>query len=115
MDSPSAPSLTLNERLARELAGLHILMFDLGEAILPSRPQKNCSAVSSGGQGWPPPGGHPKGSSLTAASTAASSGVAGRKTMGVVRRFLLAVPPYSSREAELVSPSKPVFSTSVES
>jgi hypothetical protein len=28
-----------------------ILWFDLGEAILPSRPQLNCAAVSSGGQG----------------------------------------------------------------
>jgi hypothetical protein len=75
------------------LPGLRILMFDLGEAILPSRPQSHCSAVSSGGQGWPPPGGHPKGSSLTAASTAASSGVAGQKTMGVVNRFQLPVSP----------------------
>src|SRR3954454_18562488 len=71
------------------LSGRRILIFDLGEAILPSRPQNHCSAMSSGGQGWPPPGGHPKASSLTAASTAASSGVAGQKTMGVVNRFPL--------------------------
>ena len=67
-------------------------MFDLGEAILPSRPQNNFSAVSSGGQGWPPLRGHPKGSSLTAVSTAAGSGVAGQKTMGVGPHFPLPLP-----------------------
>ena len=49
------------------IAGLCIFLFDLGEAIFPSRLQFNCAAVSSGGQGWPPLGGHPKGLSLTAA------------------------------------------------
>jgi hypothetical protein len=53
------------------LADLRIFLFDLGEAILPSRPQFDCAAVSSGGQGWPPLGGHPKGLSLTAVSTVA--------------------------------------------
>jgi hypothetical protein len=53
------------------LADLRIFLFDLGEAILPSRPQFDCVAVSSGGQGWPPLGGHPKGLSLTAVSTVA--------------------------------------------
>src|SRR5271166_6304260 len=53
------------------LAELRIFLFDLGEAISPSRPQFDCAAVSSGRQGWPPLGGHPKGSSLTAASTVA--------------------------------------------
>jgi hypothetical protein len=36
------------------LADLRIVLFDLGEAILPSRPQFDCAALSSGGQGWPP-------------------------------------------------------------
>src|SRR5271157_3101778 len=54
------------------VAELSIFLFDLGEAILPSRPQFDCAAVSSGGQGWPPLGGHPKGLSLTVASTVAS-------------------------------------------
>ena len=58
---------------------LSIFLFDLGEAILPSRPQFNCAAVSSGRQGWPPLGGHPKGSSLTAASTVAGFVTRGRR------------------------------------
>ena len=61
------------------LAGLRIFLFDLGEAIFPSRPQFNCAAVSSGGQGWPPLGGHPKGLSLTAASTVAGFVTRGRR------------------------------------
>jgi hypothetical protein len=63
---------------------LRIFLFDLGEAIFPSRPQIDCAAVSSGGQGWTPLGGHPKGLSLTAASTVAGFGHAGEKA-----------PPYS--------------------
>lgn len=66
-----------------ELAGLSILLFDLGEAILPSRPRFNSAAVSSGGQGWPPLSGHPKGWSLTAANAAAGFGGAGWKSVDV--------------------------------
>src|SRR5215472_13297681 len=58
-----------------------ILLFDLGDAILPSRPHSNLAAVSSSGQGWPPFGGHPKGLSLTAVSTAASSTAAGGRSL----------------------------------
>src|SRR5215472_5966234 len=58
-----------------------ILLFDLGDAILPSRPHSNSAAESSGGQGWPPFGGHPKGLSLTAVSTAASSTAAGGRPL----------------------------------
>ena|SRR5271166_3039055 len=65
------------------VAELSIFLFDLGEAILPSRPQFDCAAVSSGGQGWPPLGGHPKGLSLTVAST-----VAGFVTRGRTRSSL---------------------------
>src|ERR1700692_2193663 len=60
------------------LAGLRIFLFDLGEAIFPSRPQFNGAAASSGGQGWPPLGGHPKGLSLTVASTVAGFVTRGR-------------------------------------
>ena len=63
------------------LADLHIFLFDLGEAILPSRPQFDCAAVSSGGQGWPPLGGHPKGLSLTAVNTVAGFGAPGEKAI----------------------------------
>src|SRR5690242_10395918 len=61
------------------LAELRIFLFDLGEAIFPSRPQFNCAAGSSGGQGWPPLGGHPKGLSLTAGSTVAGFVTRGRR------------------------------------
>src|SRR5271165_6320676 len=60
------------------IAELSIFLFDLGEAIFPSRPQFDCAAVSSGGQGWPPLGGHPKGLSLTVASTVAGFVARGR-------------------------------------
>src|SRR5208337_697745 len=79
------------------VAELSIFLFDLGEAILPSRPQFDCAAVSSGGQGWPPLGGHPKGLSLTVAST-----VAGFVTRGRTR-------------SSLHKPSKTVLSASSES
>jgi transposase len=62
-----------------KIADRRIFLFDLGEAILPSRPQFDCAAVSSGGQGWPPFGGHPEGLSLTAVSTAAGFGAPGEK------------------------------------
>src|SRR5712692_8420941 len=61
------------------LAELRIFLFDLGEAIFPSRPQFNGAAVSSGGQGWPPLGGHPKGLSLTAGSTVTGFVTRGRR------------------------------------
>ncbi len=85
---------------------LRILLFDLGEAILPPRPQFNCAVVSSGGQGWPPLGGHPKGSSLTAASTAAGLAARGQKTIitaaiSTSRAFL------QHQEVQAGSPSKP--------
>src|SRR5208337_1320647 len=79
------------------VAELSIFLFDLGKAILPSRPQFDCAAVSSGGQGWPPLGGHPKGLSLTVAST-----VAGFVTRGRTR-------------SSLHKPSKTVLSASSES
>src|SRR5208283_5493864 len=79
------------------VAELSIFLFDLGEAILPSRSQFDCAAVSSGGQGWPPLGGHPKGLSLTVAST-----VAGFVTRGRTR-------------SSLHKPSKTVLSASSES
>ena len=69
------------------LAELRIFLFDLGEAIFPSRPQFNGAAVSSGGQGWPPLGGHPKGLSLTAASTAAGLGARGQMTISTASRL----------------------------
>src|SRR5208283_4108249 len=72
------------------LAELRIFLFDLGEAIFPSRPQLNCATVSSGRQGWPPLGGHPKGSSLTAASTVA--GVVTRGGEGDHHRMGLPAP-----------------------
>src|SRR5208337_113250 len=71
------------------VAELSIFLFDLGEAILPSRPQFDCAAVSSGG--------HPKGLSLTVAST-----VAGFVTRGRTR-------------SSLHRPSKTVLSASSES
>jgi hypothetical protein len=37
--------------LARDLPTDEIFLFDLGEAILPPRPQFNCAVVLSGGQG----------------------------------------------------------------
>src|SRR5271166_2667646 len=74
------------------LAELSIFLFDLGEAILPSRPQFDCAAVSSGGQGWPPLGGHPKGSSLTAASTVAGFVTRGEKAIITAGDFLLHFP-----------------------
>src|SRR5208337_1069521 len=99
------------------LAELRIFLFDLGEAIFPSRPQLNCATVSSGRQGWPPLGGHPKGSSLTAAST-----VAGVVTRGGRRRSSphgtscsTSHVPYSVWEAEAGTPSKTVLSASSES
>ena len=36
-----------------KLALAPILLFDPGRAILPPRPQIDCTVVSSGGQGWP--------------------------------------------------------------
>jgi len=74
------------------IADLRILLFDLGEAILPSRPQSNCAAVSNGGQGWPPLGGHPKGLSLTAVSTVAGFGAAGKKAIIAACGFPLPLP-----------------------
>ena len=68
-------------------ADKRIFLFDLGEAILPPRPQFNCAVVSSGGQGWPPLGGHPKGLSLTAASTAAGLGARGQMTISTASRL----------------------------
>ena len=68
-------------------ANKRIFLFDLGEAILPPRPQFNCAVVSSGGQGWPPLGGHPKGLSLTAAGTAAGLGARGQMTISTASRF----------------------------
>src|ERR1700733_6877937 len=62
-----------------KIADRRIFLFDLGEAILPSRPQFDCAAVSSGGQGWPPRGGHPEGLSLTAVGTVAGFGAPGEK------------------------------------
>ena len=76
------------------IADLRILLFDLGEAILPSRPQSNCAAVSNGGQGWPPLGGHPKGLSLTAVSTVAGFGAAGKKAIIAACGFPLPLPVY---------------------
>src|SRR3954467_11803644 len=61
------------------IADQRILLFDLGKAIFPSRPRLGCAAVSSGGQGWAPLGGHPKGLSLTAASTVAGFCSAGER------------------------------------
>src|SRR5271165_6037665 len=74
------------------LAELRIFLFDLGEAIFPSRPRFNCAAVSSGRQGWPPLGGHPKGSSLTAASTVAGFVTRGEKAIITAWDFLLHFP-----------------------
>jgi hypothetical protein len=73
------------------IAELCIFLFDLGEAIFPSRPQFDCAAVSNGGQGWPPLGGHPKGLSLTAASTVAGFFTRGEKAIrnrafGLIRK-----------------------------
>src|SRR4051812_50193454 len=65
------------------IADQRIFLFDRGKAIFPSRPRLGCAAVSSGGQGWAPLGGHPKGLSLTAASTGAgffSAGTSHQKT-----------------------------------
>ena len=76
------------------IADLRILLFDLGEAILPSRPQSNCAAVSNGGQGWPPLGGHPKGLSLTAVSTVAGFGAAGKKAIIAACGFPLPLPVF---------------------
>src|SRR3954449_12486006 len=56
-----------------------LFLFDRGKAIFPSRPRLGCAAVSSGGQGWAPLGGHPKGLSLTAASTVAGFCSAGER------------------------------------
>jgi len=85
----------------------HILLFDLGEAILPSRPQFDSADVSSGGQGWPPLGGHPQGLSLTAVSTAAGLSATGQKTSTIAQLPSSGV-PYSIREAEVEAPSKSV-------
>ena len=74
------------------LAELRIFLFDLGQAIFPSRPQFKCAAVSSGGQGWPPLGGHPKGLSLTAASTVAGFVTRGEKAIITAWDFLLPLP-----------------------
>src|SRR5271165_1001159 len=74
------------------LAELRIFLFDLGEAIFPSRLQFDCAAVSSGRQGWPPLGGHPKGSSLTAASTVAGFVTQGEKAIITAGDFLLHFP-----------------------
>src|SRR5271167_353795 len=99
------------------LAYQRIFLFDLGEAIFPSRSQFNCAAVSSGGQGWPPLGGHPKGLSLTAASMVAGLCHAG----GEDDHHRMGLPastsrvPYSIWEAEAGRPSKTVLSTSSES
>src|SRR3954447_16641433 len=61
------------------IARQRIFLFDRGKVIFPSRPQLGCAAVSSGGQGWAPLGGHPKGLSLTAASTVAGFCSAGER------------------------------------
>src|SRR5271157_2348160 len=74
------------------LAHQSIFLFDLGEAISPSRPQFDCAAVSSGGQGWPPFAGHPKGLSLTAASTVAGFGAPGEETIITTSRFRFLYP-----------------------
>ena len=99
------------------LAELHIFLFDLGEAIFPPRPQFDCAAVSSGGQGWPPLGGHPKGLSLTAASTVAGFVTRGEKAIVTAWDFLLLLPmsAYSVWEAEAGRPSKTALSASSES
>jgi predicted MFS family arabinose efflux permease len=100
-----------------KLADLHIFLFDLGEAIFPSRPQFDCAAVSSGGQGWPPLGGHPKGLSLTAGSTVAGFTAPGRRRSSphVTSHFRASRVPYNVREVEAGSPSKTVLSASSES
>src|SRR5271165_3324388 len=74
------------------LAHQRIFLFDLGEAISPSRPQFDCAAVSSGGQGWPPDGGHPKGLSLTAASTVAGLARRARRRSSPHKGFPLPLP-----------------------
>ncbi len=53
-------SFTLARKVCMRFADPRILLFDLGEAILPSRSQLQCATVWSGG--------HPKGLSLTAVS-----------------------------------------------
>jgi len=95
------------------LAELRIFLFDLGEAIFPSRPQFNCAAVSSGGQGWPPLGGHPKGLSLTAGSTVAGFVTRGRRRSSPPSTLPASTShaPYNVREAEAGSPSKSVTTT----
>jgi len=99
------------------LAELRIFLFDLGEAIFPSRPQFNCAAVSSGGQGWPPLGGHPKGLSLTAGSTVAGFVTRGRRRSSPPSTLPASTShaPYNVREAEAGSPSKIALSASSES
>src|SRR6202162_4440073 len=99
------------------LAELRIFLFDLGEAIFPSRPQFNCAAVSSGGQGWPPLGGHPKGLSLTAGSTVAGFVTRGRRRSSPPSTLPASTShaPYNVREAEAGSPSKIALSASSDS
>jgi hypothetical protein len=81
-----------------------ILLFDLGDAILPSRPRVLAAAVSSGGQGWPPLRGHPKGLSLTAASMAAGSTVARRRS-GRICHASVSQPHGRNRELHPGGPS----------
>jgi hypothetical protein len=67
-----------------------ILLFDPGGAILPPRPQFHCAVVSSGGQGWPPFGGHPKGLSLYGREHDGTLSVSERRTAtgGTSARFV---------------------------
>jgi hypothetical protein len=99
------------------LAEPRIFLFDPGETIFPSRPQFDCAVVSSDGQGWPPLGGHPKGLSLTVASTVAGFVTRGENAIITPWNFLLPLPmsPYGVWEAEAGRPSKTVLSASSES
>src|SRR3981189_1604522 len=83
------PHLARTREVGMKLAELSIFLFGLGEAIFPSRPQFDCTAVSSGGQGWPPLGGHPKGLSLTVASTVAGFVTRGENAIITAWDFLL--------------------------
>jgi hypothetical protein len=61
------------------VAQLRIFLFDLGEAIFFVPTADRLRRRVSSGQGWPPLGGHPKGLSLTAVSTATGYVTRGRR------------------------------------
>src|ERR1700677_2431281 len=77
---PSFVPAPANDSLRRPLPDAkyrRILLFGLGEAILPSRPQIDAAVVPSGGQGWPPTWRPPAGLVLDGRSTRWQAGLGG--------------------------------------